>query len=96
MEKETIINDPIIGKSFFFRTVTFHLIGRVVRRAPEFGKSFVELSYASWVADSGRFSTAIEEGTLSEVEPIKHSCYVNLETCTDIIEWVHTLPVDKQ
>ena len=78
------------GKAYFFRTVTYHMVGTVVEQED----NFVKLKDASWVADSGRFMNAIKEGSLSEVEPVG-TAFVNLETLTDFFPWVHPLP-DKQ
>ena len=82
--------DDLIGKKFFFRTVTYHLIGKVVKR---FSHIF-ELESASWVADSGRFMETIKNGTLNEVEPVGQA-FINLNSVTDFFPWKHPLP-DKQ
>lgn len=80
-----------IGKSYFFRTVTFHLVGRAVAQRG----SFVELADASWVADSGRFMQAIQKGELQEVEPVGEA-HVNLDTVTDFYPWRHPLPTKQK
>lgn len=77
----------MVGKKFYFRTVTYHLTGRVTRVIG----SLLELENAAWIADSGRFSNAIKEGTLSEVEPVG-CAYVNMDTVTDFFPWTHALP----
>ena len=82
--------DDMIGKSFFFRTITYHLVGKVVKR---FG-DFLELKDASWVADSGRFMQAIKDGELDEVEPVG-DVYLNFESVVDFFPWKHRLP-EKQ
>jgi len=79
--------DDLIGKSFFFRTITYHLVGKVVKR---FG-DFLELKDASWVADSGRFMQAIKEGKLDEVEPVDQA-FINLKGVMDFFPWKHELP----
>lgn len=79
-----------IGKAYFFRTVTFHLVGK----AKGIKKNWIELENASWIADSGRFMQAIQNGALGEVEPVGLA-YINIETVTDAFPWVHPLP-DKQ
>lgn len=79
-----------VGESYFIRTVTYHLVGRVVKIT---GK-FIELEDASWIADSGRFSNAIKEGKLDEIEPVGNAI-VNSDAITDAFPWVHKLP-DKQ
>ena len=56
--------DDFIGHKWFFRTVTYHMVGRVVGRIGNFFK----LEDASWIADSGRFMNAIKEGKLNEVK----------------------------
>ena len=78
------------NEAYFFRTVTFYLVGRVVQQE----NNFVELADASWVADTGRFMNAIKNGTLLEVEPVG-TAYINLDSVVDFFPWVHALP-DKQ
>lgn len=84
--------DFMIGKKYFFRTVTYHWTGLVTEIV---GKKFAKLADAAWIADSGRFMDAIKNGTLKEVEPVLAEAYVNLDTCTDIIEWKHDLPKEQ-
>ena len=79
-----------IGKAYFLRTVTYHLVGTV----KEIKGQFLVLENASWIADSGRFMQAIQEGKLAEVEPVGDA-FVNITTVTDAFPWVHPLP-DKQ
>jgi hypothetical protein len=83
--------DDLIRGCFFFRTITYHLIGRVVRR---FG-NFLQLEDASWVADSGRFMDAIKNGNLNEVEPVG-SAWVNISAVTDFFPWKHKLPTEQK
>lgn len=76
------------GETLFIRTVTYHLTGRVKRQVG----IFLELEYAAWIADSGRFSDALKNGELNEVEPVDGIVRVNLLSVTDIFEWKHPLP----
>jgi len=78
----------LIGKKFFFRTVTYHLVGEVVKQIG----SFLVLENASWIADSGRFMDCIKEGKLNEVEPVGKA-YINLDSVVDFFPWVHELPI---
>lgn len=94
---EELIGNPevntladFIGKKLFIRTVTYHLVGQVVGMTGD----LFELRDASWVADSGRFTNALRDGTLSEVEPVGR-CWVSLAAIVDMFPWVHALP-DKQ
>ena len=90
-EYQTNDYDDLVGKKFFFRTVTYHLIGKVEKRIG----TFLELSTASWVADSGRFMNAIKEGVLDEVEPVGKA-FVNIEAVTDFFPWLHKLPTEQK
>ena len=77
----------IVGKSYFIRTVTYHILGRVEKIAG----NFLVLADASWVADSGRFSKAIKDGELNEVE-FCGDAIVSMTAICDGFPWVHKLP----
>jgi hypothetical protein len=83
--------DDLIGKKWFIRTVTYHLVGKVTKRVG----GFLVLEDASWVADSGRFMQAIKNGTLNEVEPVG-AALVNISAITDAFPWKHALPKDQK
>ncbi len=90
-EEEINTYQDLIGGKFFFRTVTFHLIGEVKKIV---GK-FAYLKNASWIADSGRFMNTIKDGTLSEVEPVGDA-FLNLDTVVDFFPWKHTLKQEQK
>jgi len=77
----------MVGEKFYFRTVTYHLTGRVKKVIG----SILELENAAWIADSGRFMAAIKEGKLNEVEPVGRA-YININSVTDFFPWKHKLP----
>ena len=83
-----------IGKCLFFRTVTYHVLGKVKKVVDLCGtKYFLLEPGSSWVASSGRFGNAINTGELDEVEVIdKAQHLVNPAACSDILEWDHPLP----
>ena len=83
--------DELIGKQWFFRTVTYHCVGNVIGRMGD----FLCMENASWVADSGRFMQAITNGTLNEVEPVG-PYYVNIKTVIDFFPWNHDLPKEQK
>lgn len=83
--------EDFVGKSFFFRTVTYHLTGRVVKVIGD----LLVLENAAWIADSGRFMQAITDGVLNEVEPVGDAI-INLSTVTDMFPWKHPLPVTQK
>lgn len=82
--------DDLVGQKLFIRTVTYHLTGKVVKRMG----AFIQLEDAAWIADSGRFSQAIKEGTLNEVEPVG-TAWVNLSSVVDFFPWKHKLPTKQ-
>lgn len=79
------------GESYFFRTVTYHLIGKI----KEINGRFLVLSEAVWVADSGRFMQAIKNGSLNEVEPVGEAI-INMDSITDAFPWKHKIPTDQK
>jgi hypothetical protein len=81
----------LVGQKWFFRTVTYHLVGRVVK----YFDNFFLLEDASWVADSGRFTQAIKAGKLNEVEPVGMTL-VNLDSVVDAFPWTHALPTSPK
>lgn len=87
------VNDynDLVGKQFFFRTVTYHMVGKVVKLL---GK-FVQLEQASWIADSGRFMQAVKTGSFNEIEPVG-TCWVNLDSVTDFFPAKYKLPTEQK
>ena len=81
-----------VGSAYFFRTVTYHITGRVKAIV---GK-FLVLEEAAWIADSGRFSEAINKGTLNEVEPVGVDMYLNVDSITDAFPWSSKLPREQK
>lgn len=79
------------GDKVFIRTVTFHHLGEVV----EVADGFLKLKDASWVAHSGRFGAAIQNGSLSEVEYVGEAL-VNIATIVDAFPWSHDLPTETK
>lgn len=83
--------EELVGGKYFFRTVTYHSVGKVIGLM---GK-FVRLEGASWIADSGRFSETIKRGTISEYEHVGQML-VNMESVVDLFPWEHPLPDGKK
>lgn len=92
---ETTINLPnmesFVGKKFFIRTVTYHLVGEITGMVGHFWT----MKNASWVANSGRFMQAILNGLLDEVEPVGDAL-VNIQSVTDMFPWKHPLPTTQK
>ncbi len=79
------------GKAYFIRTVTYHLTGQVVTIEGD----FLILKDAAWIADSGRFTQAIADGKLDEVEPVGEAI-VNMKGIIDAFPWKHALPTNQR
>lgn len=54
-----------VGANYLIRTVTMIDTGRVVAASHR----YIILEDAAWIADTGRFSDALEKCTFNEVEP---------------------------
>lgn len=80
-----------VGNKVFIRTVTYHCVGKI----ESMENGLVELSTAAWIADSGRFSQAIKNGTLNEVEPVGRMG-VSVGAIVDYFEWNHDLPTEQK
>lgn len=66
LSSETQTSHPYrIGKNYFVRTVTHYYVGRLVAvHAQE-----LVIENASWIADTGRFHVALQDGIFDEIEP---------------------------
>jgi len=81
-----------IGESYFIRTVTYHLTGRVKNVVG----NFLVLEDAAWIAESDRFMQTINEGKLKEIEPVNVDTFINLGSITDAFVWLHPLPREQK
>ena len=79
------------GKAYFFRLATYHVVGRV----EDIQDSIIKLSDASWIADSGRLSNALQNGfesePNSEIERTGEH-YISLGALVDAMPYAHSLP----
>ena len=69
-----------IGENYLIRTVTFTLTGKIKSKTSQ----FLLLQDADWIADTGRFSTSLEnQDNFSEVEPFKNDAIVSKGSIVD-------------
>lgn len=82
-----------LGKNYFVRTVTMIQIGRLVGVT----EHELVLAEAVWVADTGRFTTAMLNGKLDEVElfPKNEHVIVGRGAIVDAVVWPHELPKEQ-
>ena len=85
---ETVQHPYVIGQSYIVRTVTMYYTGKLEAVYP----GELVFSEAAWVADTGRWSTALSSGKLAEVEPYPGPCIVSRAAIVDVAPWPHPLP----
>ena len=85
--------DDLVGQKWFFRTVTYHMVGKVKTRLG----NFLVMEKATWVADSKRFHDCIKNGFSDEaaLEPVGDAI-INLDSVVDAFPWKHDLPTKQQ
>lgn len=81
-----------IGENYFIRTVTMHLVGKVMRVTDK----EILLEDASWIADSGRFHEALSSGEFEEIEPFVNAVIVNRNSVIDATIFSHALPKEAK
>lgn len=79
---------PKVGDNVLIRTVTNYFTGRITA----VDGYWLALEDAAWIADMGRFHTAVNTGSLSEVEPYSGPCVVARGAIVDVSQWKHDLP----
>lgn len=82
----------VVGKTYFIRTVTHYVVGRLAAVYPQ----ELVMHEASWVADTGRWHDALKTGTLNEVEPSLAPKFVGRGSIVDVEEWNHPLPAAQK
>ena len=82
-----------VGKAVYVETVTKFYTGRVVDVSPE----FIALKDAAWIADTGRYTDALDSGEFNEVEPIPvGTVLVGIGAIVSVLEWAHALPREQK
>ena len=88
MKKNIKGSSLVIGTKYLIRTVTHYYTGRLVAVTD----TDLVLAGAAWIADMGRFSDALKNGTLNVVEPFPGNAIVFRGGLIDAAEWNHELP----
>ena len=88
-KNNTKLQSPLrVGNSVLIRSVTHYYTGRITVLTRE----EIVLTDAAWIADTGRFSTALTSGVLNEVEPYPGPISVGRGAVCDVCDWSHALP----
>lgn len=77
-----------VGEKYLIRTVTMMYTGELI----SISDSDLLLANAAWIADSGRYTDALERGELNEVEPYPNQVIVSRAAIVDAAIWAHALP----
>ena len=77
-----------VGDKILVRTVTQYQLGKV----SEIGADFITFSEGGWVADIGRFGSALSAGSLSEFERAPSWFMVGRGAIVDVYPWDHEIP----
>ncbi len=91
VKKSAPVRSPLrVGNKVFIRTVTHHYTGMIVG----LDKQEILLRDAAWIADDGRFHTAMATGALDEIEPYPDAVTVSINrgALLDANDWLHDLP----
>ena len=82
--------DAHIVEPVIVRTVTHYYVGNLVKEDDR----WLYLDACSWIADTGRWSTALATGSLNEVEPYPADVIVRVAigAVVDVAAWQHALP----
>ena len=81
-----------LGGAYLIRTVTMYYTGRL-RRITD---TDLLLTDAAWIADTGRFATALKTGVVSEVEPFPDAVIISRGCIVDATFWPHALPREQK
>lgn len=82
----------VIGCVYFVRSVTYHYVGKL----KAINDKELVLEDCAWIADSGRWTQAMTDGNLSEVEPYPNDVMVARTAIVDATEWKHPVPLKQK
>jgi hypothetical protein len=77
-----------VGEKYLVQTVTLYFTGRLTAVTD----SDLVLEEAAWIADTGRFSTALKTGALNEIEPCPAPVIIPRGSVVAYHVWLHPLP----
>lgn len=81
-----------VGKSYLIRSVTTYTLGRV----KDIVGDFLVVEDGGWLADTGKFSTALTTGEVGEFEKANGDIIVSLGGVVDAYDWRLELPKETK
>jgi len=76
-----------VGKNYVIRTVTMIQVGKLI----EVTDKELVMSDCAWVADTGRWTNFLKDGSVNEVEPFQDDVIVGRGSVIDATIWKHDL-----
>jgi len=92
MKKEKNKSVWKIGKNYVIRTVTMIQVGKLIKVT----ENELVLDSASWIADTGRWTNFLKDGTINECEPFVGTAIVGRHALIDATIWNHPLPTEQK
>lgn len=80
------------GQDWFFRTVTFHAVGRI-RAVYGLTLELEQCSHVGWPAE--RVGEIFKHGKISDCEKLPDGYQIHIAALTDATPWSHPLPSEK-
>lgn len=80
-----------VGQTVIIRGIPFYYIGRITY----VDDKRLVLENACWLADSGRWSEALQTGDINECEKYPDPVELRTDLCCDITLWKNPLPETK-
>ena len=79
------------GENYFIRTATYFVIGTIKEIIGDY--IILKAGTVAWIADTGRFTQFINNGTIdkAEIEPVDTEVFVNINNIIDVYLWLHEL-----
>ena len=81
-----------VGDKVFIRTVTLYYTGEI----QAIDGTWIHLSMAAWIADTGRFHQFLTEGKCNEFEGFPNGTTVPTGSIIDVTPWPHPLFVGQK
>jgi hypothetical protein len=86
------LNPLQVGNQVLIRTVTCFQVGKIVS-SDAHGFTLID---AAWVADTGRFASALSDSNFSEVEPFCDPIFVSRGAIIDATTFRGQLPLSQK
>jgi len=86
-----------VGKSYFFRTITYHYVGKI-ESITDSDIKFSESCWIGWPEYNAGFQhdQMLKTGKLSDVGPLPAGTIIRLDGIIEIAPWAHEIPKERK